>query len=113
MPILVNKYIIGRRFVGIALWPFIVVKDDKLLADSHFINHERIHLRQQLELFIVFFYLWYLIEFLVRVYQYKDLHRAYQNISFEREAYHREYELDYLERRKMWSFWRYLKPPPA
>ncbi|AXT56595.1 hypothetical protein D1815_12785 [Aquimarina sp. AD1] len=108
MPIVVNKYLIGRHFVGIALWPFIVVKNHHLKEDAVFINHEKIHLKQQLELLVLPFYFLYLIEYIVRLLQYKNSREAYRNISFEREAYEMEAELSYLKNRKLWSFTKYL-----
>lgn len=108
MPIVVNKYLIGRHFVGIALWPFIVVKNSYLKEDKVFMNHERIHLRQQIELLVLPFYLIYLLEYIVRLLQYRNSFEAYRNISFEREAYLREGDLDYLDHRKPWSFLKYL-----
>ncbi|WP_299247034.1 hypothetical protein [uncultured Aquimarina sp.] len=108
MPIVVNKYLIGRHFVGIALWPFIVVKDHHLKRDEVFINHEKIHLKQQLELLVIPFYFVYLTEYLIRLIQYRNSKEAYRNISFEREAYEMETELSYLKHRKFWSFIKYL-----
>ncbi len=108
MPVVVNKYLIGRHFVGIALWPFIVVKDPFLKGDEVFINHEKIHLRQQAELLVVPFYIVYLLEYILRLIQYKNSQDAYRNISFEREAYQKEEDLDYLKNRKPWSFVKYL-----
>ncbi len=107
MPIVVNKYLIGRHFVGIAIWPFIVIKDSFLKQDDAFINHERIHLRQQVELLILPFYIIYLAEYVIRVIQYRNLQQAYRNISFEREAYLNEGNLYYLKKRKPWSFIKY------
>ncbi|KAA1242121.1 hypothetical protein [Aquimarina sp. RZ0] len=108
MPILVNKYLIGRYFVGIALWPFIVIKDHRLKEDKVFLNHEKIHLRQQAELLVIPFYFVYLFEYIIRLYQYKNSQEAYRNISFEREAYEMEDNLSYLKNRKLWSFMKYL-----
>ncbi len=107
MPIVVNKYLIGRHFVGIALWPFIVIKNSFLKDDEAFINHEKIHLRQQAELLVLPFYILYLIEYIIRLLQYRNSQLAYQNISFEREAYFNEEDLDYLSSRKPWSFIKY------
>lgn len=108
MFLIVNKYLLRKRFVGVTLWPFIVMKDRSLENDVVFINHERIHLRQQRELLVLPFYIWYGLEFLVRLLQYKDRYKAYRNISFEREAYSNEVDLDYLKRRPTWAFWRFL-----
>ncbi len=108
MPILVNKYIIGRKFVGITLWPFIIIKDSRLKEDTSFVNHEEIHLVQQRELLVIPFYIWYTLEYIVRLIQYKNANEAYRNISFEREAYYNEDDLFYLKYRKAWSFIKYL-----
>ena len=44
----------------------------------------------------------------MRTIWYLDSYRAYQNISFEREAYHNESQFDYLAKRKPYSFIKYL-----
>ena len=49
-------------------------------------NHESIHWEQQKEMLGILFYVWYGIEYLVRLIQYRDGDKAYRNISFEREA---------------------------
>lgn len=108
MPIVVNKYLIGRKFVGLTLWPFIIVKDSRLKEDATFVNHEQIHLNQQRELLVLPFYIWYVLEYFIRWIQYRDANLAYRNISFEREAYFNEDDLFYLKYRKPWSFLRYL-----
>ena len=92
---------------GIALFPFILLRTK---SPSRFlINHERIHLRQQLEMAIIPFYVWYLIEYLIRLAQYKKHYLAYLHISFEREAYQNQGNLDYLKNRGFWAFLKYLK----
>ena len=108
MFLVVNKYLLRKRFVGVTLWPFIVMREPKLLSDRYFINHEKIHIRQQAEMFVIPFFIWYVIEYFVRLIQYRDNYIAYLNISFEREAYAREMQLDYLETRTFWSFLAYL-----
>ena len=70
--ILVLPFIFIRNYVGVTLWPFIVLKEDSLKEDHALVNHERIHLRQQLELFIIPFYIWYLLEWCVRCCMYRD-----------------------------------------
>ncbi|CAM3270890.1 hypothetical protein [Aequorivita lipolytica] len=90
------------------LWPFVVVKHHLMKEDMVFLNHEKIHLRQQVELLIVFFYLWYGLEFLYRFIQYRNRYKAYRNISFEREAYHHESDQFYLKKRKPYGFFKFL-----
>ncbi len=106
--ILVFKHFFYKNYVGLSLWPFIILKNTSLKEDSVLINHERIHLKQQLELFIIPFYVLYLIEWLVRSLLYLDTYKAYQNISFEREAYQNEDDMDYVNKRTVFSFIKYL-----
>jgi len=106
--VLIIKSIFPKPYAGIALWPFIIVKNKALKTDTVFMNHERIHLQQQLELLIFPFYLWYGIEYIARLLQYKDRHLAYRNISFEREAYSNEKDLNYIKNRALWKFSSYL-----
>lgn len=91
---------------GMALFPFILVR--KADPSKVLINHERIHLRQQAELGILLFYLWYVAEYLIRRFQYRKHYTAYRNISFEREAFAHEDNLAYLQTRPFWAFWKYL-----
>lgn len=108
MILIVNKYLLGKQFKGVSIWPFVILKNRELKDDDYFINHERIHLRQQIELFILPFYIWYLLEYIYRLFQYKDTFLAYKNISFEREAYSQEMKADYLSERKFWAFLQFL-----
>lgn len=107
--IIVLGFLFSKRFSGITLWPFIFLKKAILKSDAVFINHERIHLRQQVEMLVVLFYIWYGIEYLVRLVQFKNKHIAYKNISFEREACMNENQLEYLQKRNFWAFLSYLK----
>lgn len=107
--ILIFKYIIPKRYIGLTIYPFIFLKNSALKNDSTLINHEKIHLKQQLELLWIFFFTWYFIEFIVKFIQYKNWNLAYRNISFEREAYQNECNLEYLKNRKRFSFLNYLK----
>jgi hypothetical protein len=104
MFLIVTKYLIPKGYRGLALFPFVFVKHQFDKENSVFVNHERIHLRQQLEFLIIPFFIWYILEFFVRWIQYKNLDLAYRNISFEREAYANEKNLDYLKRRVFWAF---------
>lgn len=106
--ILVFKHIIPKQFIGLTVWPFVFLKEKRLKDDIVLINHEAIHLRQQLELLIVPFFIWYGIEFLYRLLQYRNRYLAYKNISFEREAYENEGDLDYLNKRRWFYFIYYL-----
>jgi len=89
-----------------ALFPFILVKKEADRYDAVLIRHETIHLRQAAELLIVPFYLFYLLNYLVNLVIYKNHHKAYFNIVFEKEAYRHELDSQYLKIRRFWG-WRF------
>lgn len=91
--------ILGSGINGLAFWPFIFIAPGVRITPE-LINHERIHLRQQLEMLILPFYIWYLIALFTK---------GYMNISFEKEAYDNERNLNYLKTRSFWAFKKYLK----
>lgn len=91
-----------------AIFPFLFIRDEKLKSDEVLINHERIHFKQQLELFILPFYLFYLLHYLFNLIVYKNHSLAYFNICFEREAYTNDRNLRYLVDRKRFSWWYYF-----
>lgn len=106
--IFISKHLIPKGFVGLTLYPFIFLKKEQLKNDDVLVNHERIHLKQQLELFLLFFYIFYGLEYFFKLIKYKNSNLAYYNLSFEREAYQNEDDLHYLKIRKKWAFLKYL-----
>lgn len=108
MFVVVLSKLFSKNFRGMALYPFIFLKDKTLKDNEVVLNHERIHLRQQLELLIIPFYVWYAVEFFIRWIQFGDRTTAYYEISFEREAYAKEGDLHYLKNRRFWSNFTYL-----
>ncbi len=106
--ILVIKHFFYRNYVGLSVWPFIILKNGSLKNDVVLINHEKIHHRQQQELLIVPFFIFYLSEWLIRSLWFLSFYRGYQNISFEREAYANEEDLQYLDKRRIFDFIKYL-----
>lgn len=109
MFVIVAKYLIPRGYHGLTVFPFVIVKYRLDSKNKVLVNHEKIHIRQQLELLIVPFFVWYVLEYALRLLQYKNANLAYRNISFEREAYANELHLDYLKRRPFFSFFSYLR----
>jgi hypothetical protein len=105
---IVAPFINKLGIVGITLFPFIVFDSKKSLDDVYIVNHEEIHIRQQIELLIIFFYLIYLIEYGLGLLKFKNKNDAYRNISFENEAYSNENNLNYLKTRKLYSFFKYF-----
>lgn len=108
MFLIVTKYFIPKGYRGMALFPFVFIKYSGDKKNAVFLNHERIHLRQQLELLFFPFFVWYFLEFSLRWMQYKNFNLAYRNISFEREAYTNEKDFDYLNRRSLWCFLKFI-----
>lgn len=108
MIIVCQTFLKNTKITGITLFPFIILKEKSDRQNKVLINHEKIHLRQQLELLIIFFYLWYVLEYFYWYLKLKNHFMAYKYVSFEREAYAMEDDLDYLKERKLWSFWKYI-----
>jgi len=108
MFVIVAKYLIPKGYRGLTLFPFVFVKYVFDSENKVLINHEKIHIRQQLELLVLPFFVWYFVEYAVRLLQYKNANLAYRNISFEREAYANELDLEYLKKRSFFSFLNYL-----
>jgi len=106
--ILISKYLLPKGYNGLAIYPFMVLKNKALKLNKVVLNHERIHLRQQIELLIIPFYLWYITEFVILIIKYKNWNLAYRNISFEKEAYRNESDFNYLENRSFWQFLNYM-----
>lgn len=102
----INKFIrffLNKNVIGITLCPFGIYIDSN---DKYTINHEKIHWKQQVEMLVLPFYIWYGLEYIIKFFMYgKD---AYRNLSFEREAYANENNLNYLENRKSYAWIKYL-----
>lgn len=71
-------------------------------------RHESIHTRQMQEMLYIFFYLWYIIEWLIKLAIIRDTRKAYRAISFEREAYQNQAIPGYLEERKHYCWLKHL-----
>lgn len=106
--IVIFKYIFPKPFNGLAVYPFIFLKGNDLKNNKVILNHEKIHLQQQKELLWIFFFVWYFMEFLIKLIKYQNRNKAYKNISFEKEAYKNENNLIYLTNRNSYTFLKYL-----
>ena len=123
----INKFIPFPNFRAINLFGVLFVRGARPLTGVT-LNHESIHSAQIAEvmiasvpfalllwlftnvwlgllLVIASYYLWYIIEWLIRI----PSGNAYHNISFEREAYTNQDDLSYLKNRKRFDFARYLR----
>ncbi|WP_395074008.1 hypothetical protein [Flavobacterium sp.] len=108
MIFIVSKYLIPKGYTGLTFFPFVILKYKSSKNDLITINHEKIHIRQQLELLILPFYVWYFGNLFYNYLKYRNFQKAYRNIIFEREAYANETHLNYLKSRSFWRFLKYL-----
>lgn len=107
MLIIRNNLIPFRGFTAMTVWPFVFVRKSAWYSNDTD-RHERIHGRQQLEMLLLPFYLWYGVEYLVRLCITRSRSRAYRSISFEQEAYAHERDQDYLNHRKWYAWLKYV-----
>jgi hypothetical protein len=96
-------------FVAITLWPVGIFFNSKgWRNNTTTMNHEKIHWEQQKEMGGILFYVWYGIEYLIKLIQYRNADKAYRAISFEREANIYEQANDYLTWRFRYRWIRFL-----
>ena len=89
---------------AITLFPFIISRE-KMSEDT--LRHETIHIAQQKELFVLFFYILYGWDYLRGYLKYGDKQKAYFQIRFEQEAYEHMYDEEYLKKRKRFAWRKY------
>lgn len=99
----------NKRVSAMALWPFVIFRNHDIRSDATIVNHEKIHHRQQLELLIVPYYIWYFMEYWFSMFKYGfKHHKAYMSISFEQEAFAHQSDLKYLEQRSWLGSWPFF-----
>lgn len=107
MKIIYNSIIPFKGYKAVNILGILFVRKGCKLTDID-INHENIHTEQIKEMLYVLFYIWYLIEWLVKIaiclFKGKNLNDAYYSISFEQEAYKNQYDLNYIENRKHYNW---------
>lgn len=106
---IVNNLIPFRPYDAINLFGLVFIRKDSAVNHSpEYLalvkNHEAIHSAQGRELLWIGFYIIYLFEWLGRLVI--NGRRAYDMLSFEREAYQHEKDKDYLKTRKHFAQWR-------
>ena len=103
-PLFVKMMSIFINVHAITLFPFIISRE-KMSETT--LNHESIHFRQQIELFILFFYILYIFDWIKGLARYRSASEAYYRIRFEQEAYRNEDNKLYLLTRKRNTWKRY------
>ena len=106
MKIIRNKLLPLKGFAAMNLFGILFVRKDSKITDR-LLNHEAIHTAQMKELGYIPFYILYLIEWFIKLIINKlDNNKAYKSISFEREAYDNQNNLEYLKNRKNYEWIR-------
>lgn len=105
MKIIINNILPPKGFLCINLFGILFCRRQLNSID---INHELIHTAQMKEMLYVFFYIWYVIEWIIGLVKYRDSNSAYRNISFEREAYSNQENFNYLTSHKHYNFLNYV-----
>lgn len=128
--VIYNKIIPFKGYTAITIWPLIFARGKQL--KDYELNHEKIHLRQQLEvmltsaaiiailvlvfkiswwwmlLSLIVYYTGYGIDYGIRYLAYGSPNEAYRNIATEQEAYLYQYDFTYLNRRKPFAWVKYI-----
>jgi len=106
MKVIYNSILPVNGFSAINLFGVLFVRKGVVVNDR-LLNHESIHTAQMREMLFVLFYIWYVIEWLLKLFKYGL--NSYYHISFEREAYQHEADFSYLKGRKMFAWLNFYK----
>lgn len=105
MRVIENTIIPVKGFAAINLFGVLFIRKGVKVSDR-ILNHEKIHTAQMKEMLYIFFYLWYFVEWTVRL-LFINHKTAYKSISFEREAYSND-DNPYLSNRRPYYWIRYI-----
>ncbi len=86
---------------AISLFPFVFSRN---YISEITRRHETIHFQQQLETFIIFFYIIYLWDYFKARIGGSSGRASYKLIRAEKEAYENELDMDYLDTRKRFTW---------
>lgn len=106
MRVIYNSLIPFKGFIAINLFGVIFARKEYKELSRRALNHEAIHAAQMKEMLYIGFYIWYLSEWLIKLSVYGK--KAYENISFEREAYAFQSDRCYLKVRKHYAWLKVL-----
>lgn len=114
MKIIWNNFIPFRGFRAVNLFGVLFARCNAVISETT-LRHERIHTMQMREMLYVPFYLWYGVEYVIRLVGWSfgkkpcgPNGRPYDRMGFEREAYGNEHDADYPKTRKRFSWLKYI-----
>ncbi len=96
------SYLAPIEINAITLGPLVISRDkiDKITQ-----NHESIHFQQYLETLFIGFIIFYLWDWIIGLFKYKDGRKSYFAIRAEKEAYRHQQNLNYLQTgRRRWAW---------
>ena len=94
---------------GITIWPFIF-SIHKMKGNRVHLNHERIHLKQEIECLLILYPIIYFGHYAYnRVFKRMDHMTAYDHICFEGEAYLNDNNMNYLVARTPYAWKNYFR----
>lgn len=130
--IIYNNLIPMKDYTAVTLWPVIFARKSAKPLKAYEENHEKIHLRQQMEVLVAaaavlaaviwiadwswwwmlaslaVYYAGYGIDYAVRRILYRSHLEAYRNIAAEQEAYLNQHDRAYLRQRRPFTWVKYL-----
>jgi hypothetical protein len=102
-------FLLPGKFPAMCIWPFILIKPSGKLPEMPVLmRHETIHGRQQIEMAWILFFIWYILEFAIRLAILRDYMNAYRRLAHEKEAHLNDDNPDYLANRKPFAWIRYI-----
>jgi hypothetical protein len=104
MKVIYNNIIPFPGFKAINIFGVVFARKGSFLSEEQKV-HEAIHTIQMRELLYIGFYIFYFLEWVIKLFLYKD---AYSNISFEREAYSNQEDVEYLTKRKRYAWFKLI-----
>lgn len=108
MIIVRNRIIPFQGYKCINILGILFVRSNVRFLNINTVTHERIHTKQMVEMLFIGFYLWYLFEWIFKLFKYKDSWLAYKSISFEQEAYMNEGDIGYPMNREHFAWLKYI-----
>lgn len=108
MKIIYNNWIPFKGFTAMNVCGWLFVRNGIKITDR-LLNHEEIHTAQMKEDGYIWFYLSYLFFWIRNLFFFGFNHDAYRNIPYEREAYEKEGDPDYLKKREPFAWKEYNK----
>ncbi len=111
LKIVKNKMLPFKGFGSMTFFNLLLTRQDQVSQQT--INHENTHLAQAFDFHLwyfgfILFYIWYVVEWLLKLPFALFGYRAYYSISFEQAAYRNQSNNNYLKERKHFDWLKYL-----